>query len=78
MSLPETGELYVSYQALDSPYKFYIKPLKLFAAKVEDGRTDNLLHQKYKLNYTVAISTENYDRLSELVFSFINRILNIQ
>ena len=31
-----------------SPYKFYIKPLKLFAAKVEDGRTDNLLHQKYK------------------------------
>ena len=22
--------------------------LKLFAAKVEDGRTDNLLHQKYK------------------------------
>ena len=44
----ETGELYVSYQALYSPYKFYIKPLKLFAAKVEDGRTDNLLHQKYK------------------------------
>ena len=44
----ETGELYVSYQALYSPYKFYIKPLKLFAAKVQDGRTDKLLNQKYK------------------------------
>lgn len=44
----ETGKQYVSYQALYEPYTMYTKPIELFAAKVEEGRKDNVTEQTYK------------------------------
>lgn len=40
----ETGELFVSYQALYPPYKMYARPLQMFAEKIEPSREDNITH----------------------------------
>lgn len=44
----ETGELYVSYQALYQPYKMYVRPLKMFAETIDELRSDNVTHQHYR------------------------------
>lgn len=44
----ETGELYVSYQALYEPYNMYVKPLKIFSEEVSIERMDNVTGQKYR------------------------------
>lgn len=44
----ETGELYVSYQALYEPYKMYTKPLEIFADEISEDRVDNITKQKYR------------------------------
>ena len=74
----ETGELYVSYQALYSPYKFYIKPLNYLLQKLKMDVQIIYCIRNINLNYMMAISTENYDRLSGTCVFLINRISNIQ
>lgn len=44
----ETGEELVSYQMLYPPYGMYVRPLKMFQEKVEEGREDNITNQVYR------------------------------
>ena len=43
----ETGEVMVTYQALYPPYKFYIRPLEMFASKVDFNKYHDV-KQEYR------------------------------
>lgn len=44
----ETEEILVSYQALYGSFGMFVRPLADFAAKVEEGRKDNVTQQVFR------------------------------
>ena len=44
----ETGEMFVSYQALYPSYKMYLRELSDFTAQVDTERADNITKQSHR------------------------------
>lgn len=44
----ETGEKFVSYQALYGNYDMYIRPVDMFCEEIDKDREDNFMKQKYR------------------------------